>query len=45
MPIIAAIANHEEAEGIAVSPVSAAVILADGSEIAGRWRTSLPVRR
>ena len=33
MPIIAAIANHEEAEGIAVSPVSAAVILADKSDV------------
>jgi hypothetical protein len=33
MPIVAAIANHEEAEGIAVSPVSAAVILADKSDV------------
>ncbi len=33
MPIIAAIANHEETEGIAVSPVSAAVILADKSDV------------
>jgi metal-dependent HD superfamily phosphatase/phosphodiesterase len=41
MPIIAAIANHEEAEGIAVSPVSAAVILADKSDVhRSRVRTS-----
>lgn len=33
MPILAAIANHEEAEGTAVSPVSAAVILADKSDV------------
>ena len=33
MPIIAAIANHEETEGIAVSPISAAVILADKSDV------------
>jgi uncharacterized protein len=33
MPVIAAIANHEEAEGTAVSPISAAVILADKSEV------------
>jgi uncharacterized protein len=33
MPIVAAIANHEETEGIAVSPVSAAVILADKSDV------------
>jgi metal-dependent HD superfamily phosphatase/phosphodiesterase len=33
MPIIAAIANHEEREGTAVSPVSAAVILADKSDV------------
>jgi hypothetical protein len=33
MPIIAAIANHEEAEGTAVSPISAAVILADKSDV------------
>jgi metal-dependent HD superfamily phosphatase/phosphodiesterase len=33
MPIVAAIANHEEKEGIAVSPVSAAVILADKSDV------------
>ncbi len=33
MPIIAAIANHEETEGTAVSPVSAAVILADKSDV------------
>jgi metal-dependent HD superfamily phosphatase/phosphodiesterase len=33
MPIMAAIANHEEAEGVAVSPVSAAVILADKSDV------------
>jgi len=33
MPILAAIANHEETEGIAVSPISAAVILADKSDV------------
>lgn len=33
MPIMAAIANHEESEGVAVSPVSAAVILADKSDV------------
>ena len=33
MPILAAIANHEEAEGTAVSPISAAVILADKSDV------------
>ena len=33
MPVLAAIANHEETEGIAVSPVSAAVILADKSDV------------
>ena len=33
MPIMAAIANHEETEGMAVSPVSAAVILADKSDV------------
>jgi uncharacterized protein len=33
MTIIAAIANHEEAEGTAVSPVSAAVILGDKSDV------------
>jgi len=33
MPIVAAIANHEETEGTAVSPVSAAVILADKSDV------------
>ena len=33
MPIIAAIANHEETEGTAVSPISAAVILADKSDV------------
>ena len=33
MPIVAAIANHEEKEGTAVSPVSAAVILADKSDV------------
>src|SRR5262249_45383266 len=33
MTIIAAIANHEEAEGTAVSPVSAAVILGDTSDV------------
>jgi metal-dependent HD superfamily phosphatase/phosphodiesterase len=31
--IVAAIANHEEANGFAVSPVSAAVILADKSDV------------
>jgi len=31
--IVAAIANHEEKEGYAVSPVSAAVILADKSDV------------
>jgi len=33
MPLVAAIANHEETEGIAVSPISAAVILADKSDV------------
>jgi uncharacterized protein len=33
MPILAAIANHEETEGVAVSAVSAAVILADKSDV------------
>ncbi len=33
MPVVAAIANHEEAEGTAVSPISAAVILADKSDV------------
>jgi len=33
MAVMAAIANHEEAEGIAVSPISAAVILADKSDV------------
>jgi metal-dependent HD superfamily phosphatase/phosphodiesterase len=33
MMIMAAIANHEEAEGTAVSPVSAAVILADKADV------------
>jgi uncharacterized protein len=33
MPILAAIANHEEREGTAVSPISAAVILADKSDV------------
>jgi metal-dependent HD superfamily phosphatase/phosphodiesterase len=33
MPVIAAIANHEETEGIAVSPISAAVILADKADV------------
>jgi metal-dependent HD superfamily phosphatase/phosphodiesterase len=33
MPILAAIANHEESEGVAVSPISAAVILADKSDV------------
>ena len=31
--IMAAIANHEEDEGYAVSPISAAVILADKSDV------------
>jgi uncharacterized protein len=33
MPILAAIANHEETEGVAVSPISAGVILADKSDV------------
>jgi putative nucleotidyltransferase with HDIG domain len=33
MTIVAAIANHEETEGTAVSPVSAAVILADKADV------------
>jgi hypothetical protein len=33
MTVVAAIANHEETEGIAVSAVSAAVILADKSDV------------
>ena len=33
MPVLAAIANHEETEGTAVSPISAAVILADKSDV------------
>ena len=33
MPIMAAIANHEETEGTAVSAISAAVILADKSDV------------
>ena len=33
MPILAAIANREETEGVAVSPISAAVILADKSDV------------
>ena len=33
MPILAAIANHEETEGTAVSAISAAVILADKSDV------------
>jgi hypothetical protein len=33
MPVLAAIANHEESEGVAVSPISAAVILADKSDV------------
>ena len=41
MPILAAIANHEETEGVAVSPISAAVILADKSDVhRSRVRTS-----
>ena len=41
MPILAAIANHEETEGTAVSAVSAAVILADKSDVhRSRVRTS-----
>lgn len=33
MPVLAAVANHEETEGIAVSAISAAVILADKSDV------------
>lgn len=33
MPILSAIANHEETEGTAVSTISAAVILADKSDV------------
>jgi metal-dependent HD superfamily phosphatase/phosphodiesterase len=33
MPILAAIANHEETEGTAVSAISAAVILADKTDV------------
>lgn len=33
MTVVAAIANHEEADGTAVSPVSAAVILADKADV------------
>ncbi len=33
LPIMAAIANHEETEGTAISPISAAVILADKSDV------------
>jgi uncharacterized protein len=33
MPVLAAIANHEETEGTAVSAISAAVILADKSDV------------
>lgn len=33
MPVLAAIANHEETEGTAVSAVSAAVILADKTDV------------
>jgi metal-dependent HD superfamily phosphatase/phosphodiesterase len=33
MPVMAAIANHEESEGVAVSPISAGVILADKSDV------------
>jgi hypothetical protein len=33
MPVLAAIANHEETEGVAVSPISAGVILADKSDV------------
>ena len=33
LPILAAIANHEETEGVAVSPISAGVILADKSDV------------
>ena len=33
MPVLAAIANHEETEGMAISPISAAVILADKSDV------------
>jgi metal-dependent HD superfamily phosphatase/phosphodiesterase len=42
MPILAAIANHEETEGMAVSPISAAVILADKSDV-HRSRVRKPV--
>jgi putative nucleotidyltransferase with HDIG domain len=42
MPVIAAIANHEETEGIAVSPISAAVILADKADV-HRSRVRKPV--
>ena len=45
MPIIAAIANHEETEGTAVSPISAAVILADKSDVhRSRVRKTGPAR-
>jgi uncharacterized protein len=33
MPVLAAIANHEETEGMAISAISAAVILADKSDV------------
>ncbi len=42
MPILAAIANHEEREGTAVSPISAAVILADKSDV-HRSRVRKPI--
>ena len=46
MPIVAAIANHEETEGTAVSPISAAVILADKSDVhRSRVRRSGQVER
>ena len=46
MPVLAAIANHEEAEGTAVSPVSAAVILGDKSDVhRSRVRKAVTVER
>jgi metal-dependent HD superfamily phosphatase/phosphodiesterase len=46
MPVVAAIANHEETEGTAVSPISAAVILADKSDVhRSRVRKSGEVER
>lgn len=43
MPILAAIANHEETEGTAVGPISAAVILADKTDV-HRTRVRTPGR-